>query len=103
MTEEDQLIKIVAAVETAIKVTVNGKIDRLTNDVAEIREINTNQNKIIKIHNDQHEADMAEIKPMLELYTGSKIVGIFLRIVGQSGAWLLGLAVTYLTFKQLIK
>lgn len=52
----------------AIERTVNGKIRTLT--------------ELVRDHNTKHEADMADIKPIIEAYNGGKALGNLLKWIG---------------------
>lgn len=62
-------------VEETIKVVVNGKIDSLREEVRQ--------------HSIKHETDMEEIKPVLEAYKGTKVVGEIMKWISSVGlgAW----------------
>jgi len=68
-------------IETTIKSTVNGKIDRLTEKVEEYQK--------------KHNEDMDEIKPFLQGVAGAKVLGSGLK-------WIAGIAIAYLTIKAFL-
>lgn len=93
MTSEE-LNTITNAVMDTVKVTVNGKIDRLTN--------------LMQAHNEKHEEDMKEVRlhintvqPILENYetfqktiqgveeTGKFTIGVAVFITSVGAAWLM--------------
>jgi hypothetical protein len=72
-------------IRAAVKETVNGKIDTLkrTNDEG-MAAINTK----IAEHNSIHEADMKEIKPVIQFVSGTKMLGEIIKwIAGVALAW----------------
>ena len=58
-----------------VKETVNGKIDILRAE--------------IKKHSEKHERDMEDIKPVIEAYKGTKVVGEMMKWISSVGlgAW----------------
>lgn len=87
MTDED-IAKIQDAVAAQVKVTVNGKIDRLQSALdAHVLQHEEDQ-KIIK-------EQMEQLKPALELVSGGKIAGRLL-------SWTAGIAVGYAAIRGFI-
>lgn len=80
-------------VKTAVRETVNGKIDdlRKTNDegMAAI-------NKKIESHNAAHEKDMADMKPIISAYQGGKVLGELVK-------WLASVGIAYLIIKGWVR
>jgi hypothetical protein len=63
------------AVPIVVKITVNGKIDKLTEMMTE--------------HNEKHEADMLELKPYIKVVTSIGVLYRLLLALGAAGvAWL---------------
>lgn len=79
MNDEDRKI-MCETIEAVVRKTVNGKIDGIKQD--------------IKDHNTKHEADMQEIKPLLQVFAGGRVIGNLL-------TWVSGVAVAYLMIKGL--
>ena len=67
------------AIESTIRVVVNGKIDLMTQKLDD--------------HVAQHEGEMEDLRPIIEAWRGSKILGELLK-------WLGGLAIAYLALKN---
>jgi DNA-binding SARP family transcriptional activator len=63
--------EILEVLRETIKITVNGKIDDLK--------------KIIEDHNERHEKDMADIKPIIEAYQGFNTAGNLVKWVAGVG------------------
>lgn len=89
MTEED-----IARIQETIVKTVNGKIDAISRKQDEQIALNVE-------HNEKHEADMKEVRghmeqvrPYLEGVRGIKLLG-------DTGKWIVGLGVVWLAFKGL--
>lgn len=76
---------IAEVIKAEIKKNVNGKIDRLAEDV--------------RLHNQKHEEDMREVKehikevkPILDAYNGSKVLGNLVKWLASVGV---GVALMY--------
>lgn len=72
---QEQKDEIGAMIASGIKISVNGKIDKIEKKIDE--------------HNTRHESDMEEIKPYLQFATGLGIVfKVVLTIGSLATAWL---------------
>lgn len=80
-------------VKVAVKETVNGKIDELrrTNDEG-MKDINQK----IDSHNEKHEKDMAELKPIVTAFHGGKILGEVIK-------WLASVAIAWVALKTFLQ
>jgi len=70
--------------------------------------------EMMKSHSEAHDLAMAgvadrlssieaKINPVIELYSGGKIVGTFLTVIGKLFLWIMGFGITYFTLKGFIK
>lgn len=106
MTEEETQkleARLLDAVTVTITKVVNGKIDRQHQILERQNEVMAGLIKKVDDYQITHESDMAEIKPFVQMYAGSKIIGSFATWIGKLAFWVLGFCVTLLTYKQLIK
>jgi len=88
MTEKE-LKRIEDAVAKSIQTNVNGKIDKMNTKLDEHIEK-------VAIHNEIHEADMAQIRPFLEGAAGLKVLRDFF-------VWVGGAAIAWIAIKNNLK
>lgn len=79
-------------IRDAIKETVNGKIDRLANEVVNIKQS-------IEDHNEKHQKDMDRILPIIEAYNGVSIAGNGIKWIAGVGT---AIGVLWILIKGLI-
>lgn len=68
-------------IKEVIQTVVNGKIDRMSQKLDD--------------HVIQHQGEMEDLRPIIEAYKGSKIVGELIKWVG-------GIAIAWLAFKNVL-
>lgn len=95
MTEELKIL-LTDSVRQAVKETVNGKIDRIREDLIEHAKRDEENMKVIRTH-------MEETRPYLEAATGLKRVGDFIIYIRNVSLSLAGVAVVWYAFKNLLK
>lgn len=84
---EEILHTIREEIRETIKTVVNGKIDKMDKKLDAQAEMN-------RQHNIKHEADMEEIKPMIQLLSGGKVLGNGIK-------WVAGVGIAYLAIRAL--
>lgn len=102
MTEDD-ISRIEQRITETIVRVVNGKIDKQHLILERQNEVMDALMKRVDGYSITHESDMAEIKPFLQLYAGSKLLGGFAQWVGKLAFWVLSFSVAWLTYKSLLK